>query len=75
MAPKKTFAEQLRARLSPVRRYPGKGGDDEQGDFEPPLDQQGSTKFDTIVGTPFRKNKNFASGSASATSTRVTINP
>ncbi len=75
MAPRKTIAEQLRARLPPVRGDPEESGDDEQGDFEHPLNQQGSTEFDTIVGTPSRKDECFASGSASVASTRVTVNP
>ncbi len=57
MAPKKTIAEQLRARLSPASGNSEEGGDDEQGDLEPQQNQQGSTKFDTIVGTPSRKDK------------------
>ncbi len=73
MATKKTIAEQLRARLSPVRRDPEEGDDNEQGDFEPPQNQQCSTEFDTIVGAPSRKDKSSASGSASTTSARVTV--
>ncbi len=70
MAPKKTIAEQLRARLySHVRGDPEEDGADEQNDFESPLNKHGSTEFDTIVGTPPRKDKSSTSSSASITST------
>ena len=75
MSPKKSIAEQLRARLSPTREHPGAGDDDELEEFNPPLNQQGAADFDKIVGTPARKEKIFASGSTSAASTRVTPNP
>jgi len=39
------------------------------------LNQQGATEFDKIVGIPTRKDKDPASRSASAASTRATINP
>ncbi len=75
MAPKKRIAKQLRARLSPVRGDHREGGDDEQGDIAPQQNQQGSTEFDTIVGTPSSEDKSSASGSASAAPTRVVLNP
>ena len=51
MAPKKTIADQLRARLSPTRKHPEASGDDEHEGFNLPLNQQGATDFDKIVGT------------------------
>ena len=74
MAPKKSIAEQLRARLSPIRGIPEEGRDDEHEGFKPPLNQHGSD-FNRIVGTPARKEKDSASGSASATSTQQNNNP
>ena len=74
MAPKKLIADQLRARLSPSRGLPGKGVDDDQEKFNPPLNQQGASDFDKIVGTPARQEKGSASSSASAASTRATPN-
>ena len=71
MAPKKTIAKQLRARLSPVRGDPEEGGDDDQEELDPPLNQQGAKDFNRIVGPPSGKDKRVASGSASATSTRA----
>ena len=71
MAPKKSIAEQLRARLSPVRGDPEEGGDDDQDELDPPLNQQGAEDFDRIVGPPSGKGKRAASGSASAASTRI----
>ena len=71
MAPKKSIAKQLRARLSPVRGDPEEGGDDDQDELDPPLNQQGAEDFDRIVGPPSGKGKRAASGSASAASTRV----
>ena len=75
MAPKKSIADQLRARLSPSRGHPEEGVDDDQEEFNPPLNQQGASDFDVIVGNPSRKDKGSASGSASAASTRATPNP
>ncbi len=75
MAPKKSIADQLRARLSPSRGHPGEGADDDQEEFNPPLDQQGASDFDVIVGKPSLKDTSFASGSASASSIRATPNP
>ena len=60
MAPKKSIADQLRARLSPSRGHPKEGGDFEQEDFNPPLNQQGASDFDKIVETPSRKDKGSA---------------
>jgi len=37
MAPKKTIAEQLRAKRSPVRGDPKEGGDDDQDELDPRL--------------------------------------
>jgi hypothetical protein len=74
MAPKKTFVEQLRARLSPIRGHPEEGSDVEQREFNPPLNHKDAMEFDKIVGTPLRKDKSSASGSTSATSTRITSN-
>jgi hypothetical protein len=75
MAPKKSIADQLRARLSPSRGHPEEGVDDDQEEFNPPLNQQGASDFDVIVGNPSRKDKGSASGSASAASTRATPYP
>ena len=75
MAPKKSIADQLRARLSPSRGHPGEGADDDQEEFNPPLNQHGVSDFDKIVETPSRKDEGSASGSASAASTRATPNP
>ncbi len=75
MAPKKSIADHLRARLAPTRGHPEAGGDDEHEEFNPPLNQQGASDFDKIVGTPARKEKDSASGSALAASTRATPNP
>ena len=75
MAPKKSIVDQLRARLSPSRGHPEVGFDDDQEEFNPPLNQQGASDLDKIVGTPSRKEKGFASGSASAASTWATPNP
>jgi hypothetical protein len=68
MAPKKSIAKQLRAMLSPIRGISEEDSDDEKEGFNPPLKHQGSD-FDRIVGTPARKEKDSASGSASTTST------
>ena len=70
MAPKKTIAKQLRARLSPARGGPKEGGDEDQDELEPPLNQQEAEDFDMIIGPPSGKDKRSASGSASAASTR-----
>ena len=75
MAPKKSIADQLCARLSPTCEHPEAGGDYEQEEFKPPLNQQVAADFDQIVGTPLRKEKDSASGSASAASTRTLPNP
>jgi hypothetical protein len=75
MAPKKSIADQLRARLSPTHGHPEAGGDDVHEEFNPPLNQQGAADFDKIVGTPARKEKDSALGSASVASTRATSNP
>ncbi len=75
MAPKKSIADQLRARLSPSRGHSEAGGDDEQEEFNPPLNQRGASEFDKIVGTQARKEKDTASGSASEASTRATRKP
>ncbi len=72
MAPKKTIAERLRARLSPTRGNSKEGGDDEHGKLDPQLNRHGSTDFDKIFGTPSRKETSSAFGSASAASTHVT---
>ena len=74
MAPKKTIAEQLRSKLSPARGEPEEDCDDDQGEFRPPLNQQGAV-FDKIVRPPFRKEKHSASSSASEASTLVTSDP
>jgi hypothetical protein len=74
MAPKKLIAKQLRVRLSPIRRIPEEGIDDEQEGINPTLNHHGSD-FNRIVGTPARKEKDSASGSASATSTHQNNNP
>ncbi len=74
MAPKKSITKQLRARLSPARGDPEEGGDDDQDDLDPPLNQQGAEDFDKIVGPPSGKGKRVASGSASAASTRAITN-
>ncbi len=75
MAPKKSIEDQLRARFSPSRGHPEEGVDDDQEEFNPPLNQQGASDFDVIVGNPLRTDKGSASCSASATSTWVTPNP
>ena len=77
MAPNKSIADKLRARLSPSRGHPEEGGDDEQEELSPPppLNQDGSSDFDKIVGTPARKDKGSTSSSASAASIRATTNP
>jgi hypothetical protein len=75
MAPKKIIADQLRERLSHIRKHPKEGDDDEQDEFNPPLSPEGATEYDKIVGTPARKDKSYAACFASATSTRVTTNP
>ena len=56
MASKKCIADQLRARLSPSRGHPGEGVDDDQEEFKPPLNQDGASNFDVIVGNPSRKD-------------------
>ncbi len=71
MAPKKSIADQLRARLSPTREHSEESVDDDQKEFNPPLNQQGASDFDKIVGTPTYKDKGSASGSASIASTRT----
>jgi hypothetical protein len=75
MAPKKSIVDQLRARLSPSRGHPEEDGDDEREKFNPPLNQQGASDLDKIVGTPTHKDKGSTSCSASAASTRATTNP
>ena len=77
MALKKTIADQLLAKLSPIHGYTKEGGDNDQEEFNPPspLIKQRTSEFDKIVGTLARKNKSYASGSASAASTRATTNP
>jgi hypothetical protein len=60
MAPKKSIADQLRARLSPSRGHPEVGVDDDQEEFNPPLNQQGASDFDVIVGNPLHKDKGSA---------------
>ncbi len=57
MAPKKSIADQLRARLSLSRGHSEACGDDEQEEFNPPLNHRGASEFDKIVGTPARKEK------------------
>ena len=49
MAAKKTIAKQLRARLSPARGDLEEGGDDDQDELDPPLNQHGAEDFDMIV--------------------------
>ena len=71
MAPKISIAGQLAARLSPIRGDLQDGGDDDQDELDPPLNQQGAKDFDRIVGPPSGKEKRAASGSASAASTRA----
>ena len=75
MAPKKSIANQLRARLSPSHGHPEEDVDDDQKEFNPPLNQHGASDFDVIVGNTSRKDKGSASCSASAASTRPTLNP
>jgi len=75
MAPNKSIADQLRARLSPSRGHPEESVDDDQEKFNPPLNQRGASDFDVIVGNSSRNDKSSASGSASATSTRAIRNP
>jgi hypothetical protein len=60
MAPKKSIADQLRARLSPSHGHLEEGVDDDQEEFNPPLNQQGASDFDVIVGNPSRKDKGSA---------------
>ena len=67
MAPKKTIAEHLRARLSPARKDPEEGTSNEEESFAPPLNQQGATVnpvFDPVVGPPSGKDKLQASSSS-----------
>ncbi len=71
MAPKKSIAGQIRARLSPSRGHLGEGIDDDQEEFNPPLNQHGASDFDVIVSKLARKDTCYASGSASATSTQA----
>ena len=73
MAPKKSIAEHLHARLSLVLGDPKEGGDEDQDKLDPPLNQQGEEDFDMIFGPPSGKEKCSGSGSASATSTRIVI--
>ena len=75
MAPEKTIAKQLGAMRSHIRGHSEERGDDEQGEFTPPLNQEGAANIDIIVGIPSCEETSFASGSASATKTRVTRNP
>ena len=60
MARKKSIADQLRARLSPSLGHPEVGVDDDQEEFNPPLNQQGALDFDVIVGNPLHKDTGFA---------------
>ena len=66
MAPKKTIAEHLRARLSPARKDPEEGTSNEEEEFSPPLNQQGATNpvFDPVIGPPSGKEKLLASASS-----------
>ena len=66
MAPKKTIAEHLRARLSPARKDPEEGTSNEEEKFSPPLNQQGATNpvFDPVIGPPSGKEKLLASASS-----------
>ena len=70
-----SITDQLRARLSSSRGLPEIGVDDDQEEFSPPLNQQGASDFDKIVGTLARKEKVAALGSASVASTRATPIP
>jgi len=60
MAPKKSIAYQLSARLSPSRGHLEEGVDDDQDEFIPPLNQHGASDFDVIVGNPLRNDKGSA---------------
>ena len=71
MAPKKSIAEHLRTALTPARAEPEAGDDDDQEEFDPPLNQQGAVEFDRIVGTPAGRGKRSASSSASAAATQA----
>ena len=75
MAPKKSIADQLRARLSPSRGHPEEGVDDDQEEFNPPLNQQRALDSDKNFGTRLVGTKDLPSCSTSAASTRATPNP
>ena len=57
MAPNKSIADQLRARLLPSRGHPEEVGDDEQEEFNPHLYQLGASDLDKIVGTQHVRTK------------------
>ena len=75
MAPKKTIADQIGARLSPICRHPEESGEDEQEEFNPPLNQHVASDFDKIVGFPTLKDKGYTACFASIASTRAKTNP
>jgi hypothetical protein len=71
MSPKTSIAEHLRTTLTPMRAEPEVGDDDDQEDFNPPLNQQGAIEFDRTVGSPAGRGNRSATSSASASSTRA----
>ncbi len=74
MSPKKSIAEHLRTALTPARAEPEAEDDEDQEEFNPPLNQQGAIEFDKTVGSPAGRGKRSATSSASAASTRAITN-
>ncbi len=70
MSPKKSIAEHLCTTLTPACAEPEARDDDDQEEFNPPLNQQGALEFDKTVGSPAGRGKRSAASSASAASTR-----